>query len=148
VQFSTRPSGILGGLYPGAYIRVALDYTYYDEFANGIVLNDGTLVTTRPDLLPAGNHTVTYWDGLSSALSEGTITVGTYGKASPAGIIFMKKTITSQVRTYKVDEVSINSNRDIDVKATHHPTDNDGYSLITKNWTSYVTDTNWIIQRG
>jgi hypothetical protein len=148
VQFSTRPSGILGGLYPGAYIRLALDYTYYDEFANGIVLNDGTLVTTRPDLLPEGNHTVTYWDGLSSALSEGTITVGTYGKASPAGIIFMKKTITSQVRTYKVDEVSINSNRDIDVKATHHPTDNDGYSLITKNWTSYVTDTNWIIQRG
>jgi hypothetical protein len=148
IKFSTRPSGIVGGIYPGAYIRVALDYTYYDEFANGVVLADGTLITTRPDLLPAGSYSVTAWDGLSSDVSDVTITVGTDGKASPAGIIFVKKNTTTQVRTYKVDEVSINSNRDIDVSATFHPTDASGYSLITKNWTTYVTDANWVIQRG
>jgi hypothetical protein len=148
IKFSTRPSGIIGGLYPGAYIRVALDYTYYDEFANGVVLEDGTLITTRPDLLPAGSYSVTAWDGVATNVVDITMTVGTDGKASPSGIIFVKKSTTTQVRTYKVDEVSINGNRDIDVSATFHPTDADGYSLITKNWTTYVTDANWVIQRG
>jgi hypothetical protein len=77
-----------------------------------------------------------------------TITVGTDGKASPSGIIFVKKKVTTQVRTYKVDEVSINNKRDIEVSATFHPTDESGYSMITKNWTTYVTDTNWVIRRG
>lgn len=148
IKFSTRPSGIVGGLYPGAYIRVALDYTYYDEFANGVVLADGTLITTRPDLLPAGSYVVTAWDGISSNVTDMTITVGTDGKASPSGIIFVKKSTTTQVRTYKVDEVAINGTRDIDVSATFHPTDADGYSMITKNWTTYVTDSNWVIERG
>lgn len=148
IKFSTRPSGIIGGLYPGAYIRVALDYTYYDEFANGVILNDGTLITTRPDLLPAGSHAVTAWNGADSDVSDMTITVGTDGKASPSGIIFVKKKVTTQVRTYKVDEVSINNKRDIEVSATFHPTDESGYSMITKNWTTYVTDTNWVIRRG
>jgi len=148
IKFSTRPSGILGGLYPGAYIRVALDYTYYDEFANGVVLGDGTLITTRPDLLFVGTHSVTAWDGVSPTVSEITLTVGTDGRASPVGIIFLKKKTSSQTRTYKVDEVSIDSNRDIEVSATFHPTDAEGYSMITKNWTTYVTDANWVIQRG
>jgi hypothetical protein len=148
IKFSTRPSGIIGGLYPGAYIRVALDYTYYDEFANGVILSDGTLITTRPDLLPAGIHSVTAWDGISSDVGDLTITVSTDGKASPSGIIFVKKRVTTQVRTYKVDEVSINNRRDIDISATFHPTDADGYSMLTKNWTTYVTDSNWVIQRG
>ena len=148
IKFSTRPSGIVGGLYPGAYIRVALDYTYYDEFANGVVLGDGTLITTRPDLLSPGTYAVTAWNGVTPAVTDLTITVGTDGKVSPSGIIFVKKNTTTQVRTYKVDEVSINGNRDIDVSATFHPTDSNGYSLITKNWTTYVTDTNWVVRRG
>jgi hypothetical protein len=148
IKFSTRPSGIIGGLYPGAYIRVALDYTYYDEFANGVILSDGTLITTRPDLLPAGTHSVTAWNGISSDVGDLTITVSTDGKASPSRIIFVKKRVTTQVRTYKVDEVSINNRRDIDISATLHPTDADGYSMLTKNWTTYVTDSNWVIQRG
>jgi hypothetical protein len=148
VKFTTCPSGIIGGLYPGAYIRVALDYTYYDEFANGVVLLDGTLITTRPDLLTVGTHSVTSWDGVSSTVNDSVITVGSDGKASPGGIIFVKKNTTTQTRTYKVDEVSINSNRDVEVSATFHPTDASGYSMITKNWTTYVTDANWVIQRG
>jgi hypothetical protein len=127
---------------------VALDYTYYDEFANGVVLGDGTLITTRPDLLPVGTHSVTSWDGVSSTVSDTTMTIGSDGKASPVGIVFVKKSVTTQIRTYKVDEVSIGSNRDIEVSATFHPTDADGYSMITKNWTTYVTDANWVIQRG
>ena len=148
IKFTTRPSGIIGGLYPGAYIRVALDYTYYDEFANGVILGNGTLITTRPDLLTSGTHAVTSWNGISATVSDSVITIGADGKASPVGIIFVKKNTTTQVRTYKVDEVSINSNRDVEVSATFHPTDADGYSMITKNWTTYVTDANWVIQRG
>lgn len=145
VSFKTTHEGVLAGLSVGDYIKVAMDYTFYDEFAHGAILENGTLVTTRPDALGVGTHPASIWYGTDSPIIEGTITVSADGKASPRGVAFVKKEVTSQVRTYKIEKLSIDVEGKIQVEAVHHPTDSSGISEIGKRWTTYVTDANWII---
>jgi hypothetical protein len=113
-----------------------------------VILNDGTVITTRPDLVTIGGHRASTWDGVSPTLTDGFITIAADGKATPTGVIFVKKNSTTQVRTYKIDEVNITGSREIEIQATFHPTDQAGFSLITKNWTTYQTDANWVITPG
>lgn len=148
IKFSTTPDGILTPLAAGDYIQVAMDMTYYDEYANGVVLETGELITTRPDLLPAGSHAVVSWAGGQEEVQDTTLTVNANGTASPTGILFLKKTSTSHLRTYKVESISINPEGVISIEAVHHPTDTNLKSEITKNWTTYVSDVNWIIEDG
>jgi hypothetical protein len=147
IKFQTTPDALLASIAPGDYIRVAMDYTFYDEFANGIVLADGTIVTSREDLLGNGTHAVTSWDGSAETTSDITLTVAG-GLGSPTNIIFVKKSTTSQVRTYKIETVSIAEDGSIEIEAVHHPTTATGHAAITASWTTYQTDANWVIQRG
>ena len=146
IKFSTTPDGIDAGLRAGDFIKVALDYTYYDEFANGVVLADGTIVSTRPDLLPTGTHDVVYWDGTENPVVDGTITVDSNGLGSPLNVVFIKKKVNTEVRVYKIESISIGENAVIDIEAVHYPVDEDGYALLGKDWTTYTTDTNWVIK--
>lgn len=146
IKFSTTPDGIDAGLRAGDYIKVALDYTFYDEFANGVILSDGTVVSTRPDLLPAGVHDVVYWDGTDNPVVDGQITIYTNGTATPANVVFIKKNVNSEVRVYKIETLSIGENGVIDIEAVHYPVDSSGISLLGKNWTTYSTDANWVIR--
>jgi hypothetical protein len=155
IRFVTSPEHIKADLKAGSYIRVATDLSFYDEFANGGVLGDGTLVTSRSDLLTPGTHAVWAWTGASDPVQETTLTVNNDGTASPTGILFVKKTSTSQERTYKVQDIKIDQRGAITIEAIHHPTDSNRISLIGKNWPSYdftqqryVSDSNWIIQAG
>jgi hypothetical protein len=149
VKFATTPDGLTAGIGVGDYIRVAMDYTIYDEFANGVVLPDGTLSTTRPELLTAGSHQVTAWAGGDGPIYETNLIVSTDLKtASPTGIVFVKKSNVSQVRTYKVESVSLGEEGQINIEAVHHPTDGNGVSMIGKDWTTYSTNANWVIRRG
>jgi hypothetical protein len=149
IKFSTTIDGLASGIGVGDYIRVALDYTTYDEFANGVVLSDGTLSTTRPDLLAAGTHNVTAWAGGDSNVYDTTLTVNAGAKtASPTGIVFVKKNTGTQVRTYKIESLRLDEQGVIEVEAVHHPTDSSGISEIGKNWTNYTTNSFWNIRRG
>lgn len=146
IKFSTTPDGIDTGIRAGDYIKVALDFTYYDEFANGVILEDGTIVSTRPDLMTPGTHAATYWNGSDDDVVEGNITVNNAGMGSPAGVVFIKKNINSQIRVYKIESISLGENGVIDIEAVHHPVDANGISMIGQNWTTYTTDANWIIK--
>lgn len=146
IKFATTPDGLIAGIAAGDYIKVAIDYAYYDEFANGIVLPDGRLISTTPDSLPAGTYPVVAWAGGQDEPFDTTLTVDSDGLAQPTAIAFVRKIATSNVRTYKIETLSINQNGEIEIEAVHHPTDSSGYSEITKNWTTYETDSNWIIQ--
>lgn len=148
VKFNTTPDGIMASLAAGDYIQVAMDITYYDEYAMGVVLDTGKLVTTRPDLLPPGTHIVTTWAGGQDELIEQQMTVNTDGTATPTGVMFIRKSLSSHLRTYKIESISIDPEGVISIEAVHHPTDTDGKSLITRNWTTYATDANWVIETG
>jgi hypothetical protein len=148
IRFSTTIDGLASGIGVGDYIRVALDYTEYDEFANGVVLQNGTLSTTRPDILGAGDHNVTAWAGGDGPVFDTTLTVAAGGKtATPTGIVFVKKSTTVQVRTYKIESIALDEQGVIQVEAVHHPTDSAGISEIGKNWTTYTTNSFWVIRR-
>lgn len=146
IKFSTTPDGIDAGLRAGDFIKVALDYTFYDEFANGVILADGTVVSTRPDLLPPGVHNVAYWDGSENPVVDGQITIYSNGLAAPTNVVFVKKAVNSEVRVYKIESIALGENGVIDIEAVHYPVDSAGISLLGKNWTTYNTDTNWVIR--
>lgn len=146
IKFSTTPDGLDVGLRAGDYIKVALDFTYYDEFANGVILADGTIVSTRPDLLTTGTHNAVYWNGGDNPVVEGQLTVNAAGLGYPTNVVFIKKNTNSQVRVYKVESISLGENGVIDIEAVHHPVDSTGISMVGKNWTTYATDGNWVIK--
>jgi hypothetical protein len=149
IRFATTIDGLASGIGVGDYIRVALDYTIYDEFANGVVLPDGTLTTTRPDLLTAGNNAVTAWNGSDDPVYDTNLVVSSDRKtATPTGIVFVKKITNKQVRTYKIESIQLDEEGIIQIEAVHHPTDSNGISEIGKNWTTYTTNSNWVIRRG
>lgn len=148
IRFRTTPDGIMGGLAAGDYIRVALDITYYKEFANGVVLKDGTLVTTRPDVLGPGSHAVTAWNGTDSPVYDTTLTVTSGGTASPTGIVFTKKESGRSIKVFKVESIKIEDEGIIAIEAVEHPVDGNGISELGKNWTTYATDSNWVIRKN
>jgi len=146
IAFSTTPDGLGAGLAAGDYIKVAMDLSYYDQFSHGVILADGTVLSTRSDLLTPGTHEVTAWDGASDFVESLTVSVDSEGKASPAGIVFAKKTAVTETRTYKIEKITVSEEGTIEIEAVHHPTDENGLSEIAKNWTTYQTDSNWIIE--
>lgn len=148
IRFKTTPDGIMASLATGDYIQVAMDITYYDEYANGVVLPTGKLVTTRPDLMTPGTHPVTTWAGGQEDLVDLTMTVNADGTATPTGVMFIRKSSSSHLRTYKIESIAIDPEGVIAIEAVHHPTTTTGKSVLTENWTTYVTDANWIIEMG
>jgi hypothetical protein len=139
IKFQTTPDGIVAGLAPGDYIRVAMDVTHYDEFNNGIVTSDGVLVSTNP--LSNGTYDVVSWSK-GSVPPEDTQLIVNNGFATPKGVIFAVKRTDLQVRTYKVESLSLTENGSIDIEAVHFPTEPNGTLTLTKDWD---TESAWVI---
>jgi hypothetical protein len=147
IKFQTTPDGLVSGLAAGDYIQCAIDYSYFDTFANGAILGDGTVVTARPDLMGVGTHACVTWDGSDSPVIEQNVVVGSDGKASPTGVLFTKKSSGVKLNTYKIESIDVNQDGIITIEAVHHPVNDSGFSLLGQNWTTYETDANWVIQR-
>lgn len=145
VKFKVLPSGIMAKLAPGDYIKVAMDYIYYDEVANGAVLANGKVTTTRPEFFTDGIWPVIAWDGSDADPYDTTITI-TGGECATTGILFALRTILKRSRTYKIDQLSIDENAVISIEASHHPDDTAGFSKLRANWPTYKTDRFWTIE--
>jgi hypothetical protein len=155
IRFATTPDGLTSSLGTGDYIKVAMDHTFYDEFNNGAILADGTLITTQPDSLAAGTYPAALWAGSTEPVYDGQVVVSSDGTASPTGSLFVIKQVNKQVRTYKIESIAINQEGIIDIEAVHHPVDDFGISLIGKNFPTfsqtekrYISDNYWVIQYG
>jgi len=145
IKFKVLPSGIMAKLAPGDYIKVAMDYVYYNEIASGAVLANGKVTTTRPDLFTDGTWPVIAWDGSDTDPYDTNITI-TNGTCATTGILFALRTIMKRSRTYKIDQLSIDEDAVISIEASHHPTDTEGWSDLRANWTTYKTDDFWTIE--
>jgi hypothetical protein len=146
ISFRTTPDGITAALGTGDYIKVSYDLLSFDRFAHGVITNDGVLVTTQPDNMLPGSYLALTWDGSETDPIEQTITVNLDGTASPEGIMFAVKDIAYQSRVYTITKLSMDREGYVDIVASAHPCDENGYSLLAKDWTTYVTDENWIIR--
>ena len=91
ISFKTTPDG--NALQPGDWIKVATASSPYNPISNGVVKDDGTVVSTEP--LAAGSYSVFYWDRSSENIAEGTLVIGSDGIAtSLRGTIFSVKSAT------------------------------------------------------
>jgi hypothetical protein len=145
VSFSTTYDGLEGicsELYPGDYIRVAMDISVYNQFNNGAVLANGTVVSTQN--LAAGSYNVIAWDGTSNNPTNTTLVVASNGNASPTGIIFTVKQSGTEVRTYQVLSISPTDSGTFNIEAVHSPVDASGNLLMVAGWDSTNA---WVIQR-
>jgi hypothetical protein len=135
--------GVCKNLSPGDYIKLALDSTIYSEFNNGIVLKDGTIVSTVS--LAPGSYSVLGWDGGSSSPSIQTLVVDSSGMGSPVGIIFTVAQSQSQVRTYEITKITPTEEGKFDIEAIHAPVNANNILLMAENWDDNVNT--WEILR-
>lgn len=144
ISFETTYDGLEGittGVGPGDMIRVAMDATSYDEFNNGAVLGDGTVVSSQS--LSDGTYNVVSWNGTGDVDDTGTLTISG-GIGSPAGIVFTVKRTTTEVRSYQISKISPTDDGAYAIEAIHMPTDSSGFMLAALGWDSAAA---WVIQR-
>jgi hypothetical protein len=146
IRFSTTPEGLTAGLAAGNYIQVAYDLIYFDSFAHGVITNTGVLVTTRPDLMTEGTHACLTWNGTTERPLDLTVTVNSDGTASPPGVMFARRNVSNLLRTYEITKLGIDQTGVIQIEASYHPTDEQGVSLLSKNWCNYFSDSNWFLR--
>jgi hypothetical protein len=144
ISFETTYDGLEGittGVGPGDMIRVAMDATAYDEFNNGAVLGDGTVVSSQP--LSDGTYSVVSWNGTGDVDDSGTLTISG-GIGSPAGVIFTVKRTTTEVRSYQISKIAPTDDGAYSIEALHMPTNANGLMLAVADWDSAAA---WVIQR-
>jgi hypothetical protein len=144
ISFETTYDGLEGittGVGPGDMIRVAMDATSYNEFNNGAVLDDGTVVSSQS--LGDGVYDVVSWTGTGDVNNSGTLTIAG-GIGTPAAIIFTVKQTTTQTRSYQISKISPTDDGAYAIEAIHMPTDASGRMLAVADWDSAAA---WVIQR-
>ena len=132
--------GVCADLYPGDYIRVAMDSTFFNSFNNGGVLANGTVVSSRN--LGPGSYDVIAWAGDESEPSRRTLNISDDGKANLRGFIFT--VVTNNVRTYQITKITPTDDGKFDIEATHSPVSNSGVLLMAQGWDNV---NNWVISR-
>lgn len=147
IKFTTGLGGIDKPITAGVYIKVPVDYTSYNEFSSGIILNDGLVVTSIPGAIPDGVYTMATWDFTDNEVIDQTVTV-VNGYADISNVLISIPTTTTEENVYKIESVVIDDDGGVVVEAVHSPVDSNGYSLLTKNWTTYKNDANWIVEPG
>ena len=140
VKINTTYEALTSSIAPGDFIKVALDYTHYNQFINGAVTGDGQLMASTS--LSDGNHEIVYWTGDKDAeVTEGTLTVSNGGKtASPAGVVFTVKTSEILTRTYRIDSITP-SEDGYEIEAVHAPLLSDGTLQLYAEWSN---DDYWV----
>jgi hypothetical protein len=133
-------AGVCADLYPGDYIRVAMDSTFFNQFNNGGVTKDGTIISSRS--LAPGSYDVIAWAGDERDPSERVLEVSENGKGNLRGFIFTVK--TTNVRSYQISKITPTDEGKFDIEATHSPTNNNGLLLIAEGWNN---ESNWVISR-
>lgn len=146
ISFTTTPDILAAQLQSGGFFVMDIDVISYNTSQQGFIQKDGTVTSTRPWDLPAedGTYLALTWDMLTEP-QEQTVTV-VDGVASPTNIFFSVKDVTVRSRTYEIKKIGIDSEGVIKIDAFHHPTDENGMSLLGLNWTTYETDENWVIE--
>jgi hypothetical protein len=169
IEFKTFPTDSYVG--PSAYIYVELAQNQWDKIYSGTIGKGGELNLPLADTVKDGdyqflmyNPNSTYSEGTgddqcpsetednkkaTNTLFKSTIAVAN-GRAEVLrgleGYVFVLGKVVRGRRTFRVTEVSMDEEGEVTVRAVEHPTDEDGYSLITKGLASKVQG--WFMING
>jgi len=142
VTFKVTHESIYSNIAPGDYIKVAMDATEYEHYNNGVVTNEGGLVSTEP--LSDGTYNVYAWNPSSgNDPAAATLTVSNGGTtASPTGILFTEIISNQASRTYQVERIAADQDGTFTIEALHMPVNSSGVPLVADG---FDTAGNWTI---
>ena len=124
ITFKTLPSGL--ALQPGQYFRVSSQARHVEQFQNGYVLDDGTVVSSSP--MADGTYTVYFWRSGMTEVEERSMVIGADGKTTPefANSVFTQYNNTTSNRLYKAELISYDEEGMVEITGSHVPVETDG----------------------
>jgi len=125
----------------GKVFKLGMETVAYEQPNNGIITSDGTVTAMRE--LSDGSYPVLLWDGTGNEIREVTLNISGGVASDYRSAVFCIRDSVSAVQTYKVQSLAFDEDGNLDVEATHFPTDERGFSLITQGWN---VDGNWVIE--
>jgi|DEB0MinimDraft_6_1074348.scaffolds.fasta_scaffold01863_5 hypothetical protein len=129
VTFQTLPWGL--SLAPGDYIRVATEVSPYSPTNNGIVKEDGTVISVTD--LADGSYNVYYWDRTQTEVFSGVLEIsgGVAQDLRDSVFSVIGSNVSSQV--YQIEALDVNTDGIVTIKASNHPVNSSGQSLIARD---------------
>ena len=131
---------------PSAYIYVELAQNQWDKIYSGTIGKGGELNLPIADAVKDGDYQFLMYnpnDQSSGTLFKQSVSVVNNVAASLKGLdghVFVLGKVIRNKRTFRVTEVSMDEEGEVTVRAVEHPTDEDGYSLITEGLASKVNN--------
>ena len=146
ISFRTTPDVLASQLRSGNFLIMDFDAINYSTSFQGFIQANGTIVSTRPWLLPAGDgyYDAITWDMGGDPQERQIIVLN--GLATPTEVFFAIRNVVTKPRVYEIKKVNIDGEGVVTIDAFYHPTDANGFSLLGVNWTTYQTDANWVIE--
>ena len=128
VRFQTTPNGL--DLAPGDYIRIETAAAPYNSLYNGVVQEDGSIVT--PIALDNGSYAAYIYRQGSSEVVEETINVtnNIVSDATLANSLINIPSIARRFGVYVVEELSLDEDGLVNITASHFPVFPDQTSKI------------------
>ncbi len=141
VEFQVMPSDARLDL--ATCFRLSLEMVASSVQQVGTIDADGRIRTYGFEL-PDGTHSMVLWSGdASTSLTSAKVTVTNGIADSWRGSVFALERVARTVsNTYKVQTLGFSNEGMINVTAIYWPTDEAGYSLISKDWDSGFTVNN------
>ena len=124
ISFKTLPSGL--ALQPGQYFRVSSQARHVEQFQNGYVLADGTVVSSSP--MAAGTYTVYFWRSSMTQVEERSMVIGATGKTTPefASSVFTQYSSSISNYLYKAEIIAYDEEGMVEITGSHVPLEADG----------------------
>ena len=124
ITFKTLPNGL--SLQPGQYFRLSSQARHVEQFQNGYVLKDGTIVSNTP--MTAGSYDIYFWRSGMAQVEERSMVIGNDGKTTPefANSVFTQYNTTTSNRLYKAELISYDEEGIVEITGSHVPLTSDG----------------------
>ena len=124
ITFKTLPTGL--GIAPGQYFKVSSQARHIEQFQNGYVLNDGTVVSSGA--MGAGSYSVYFWRSGLAEVQTKTMVINANGLTAPefANGVFTQYTETTNSYMYKAELIVYDEDGMVEISGSHVPLTADG----------------------
>jgi len=127
ITFKTLPWGL--NLEAGKFVRVASELSPYRPDNNGIIQDDGTVVSISA--LADGDHDVYYWERQNTAINEGVLTIKDGKSTGLFNAVFsLKSGSNSSSQIYQVEALDVDQDGIVTIKASNYAVNSNGVSQL------------------
>jgi hypothetical protein len=134
IEFQTVPTD--SPVSPGAYILVDIGLNTWDQLTTGVVLPEGVLDSPLNTPVRPGTYSLLLYETGKPTVTLTGVTVDAAGKApraaAYAGRLFVLGTVLDSKRVFRVNEVQMDEEGEVTIRAAEYPCENDGNRLLSR----------------